>query len=80
MKQNIRIREKFILKFCLKHFLFRCNFLAYCLFSFLNTIVYCVPAGWVWGDHGFLGNMGAVDIAGSGAVHLVGGVSGNLSE
>ena len=54
----------------------RCNFKAYCLFSFLNTIVYCVPAGWVWGDHGFLNRLGAVDIAGSGTVHLVGGVSG----
>ncbi|XP_043281268.1 putative ammonium transporter 3 isoform X2 [Venturia canescens] len=53
----------------------RCNFRAYCLFSFLNTIVYCVPAGWVWGDHGFLNRLGAVDIAGSGTVHLVGGVS-----
>ncbi|KZC05832.1 PREDICTED: putative ammonium transporter 3 [Dufourea novaeangliae] len=53
----------------------RCNFKAYCLFSFLNTIVYCVPAGWVWGDHGFLKVMGAVDIAGSGVVHLVGGSS-----
>ncbi|XP_014217379.2 putative ammonium transporter 3, partial [Copidosoma floridanum] len=53
----------------------RCNFRAYCLFSFLNTIVYCLPAGWVWGDHGFLKNIGAVDIAGSGTVHLVGGVS-----
>ncbi|CAK9817580.1 Putative ammonium transporter 3 [Anthophora quadrimaculata] len=53
----------------------RCNFKAYCLFSFLNTIVYCVPAGWIWGDQGFLKNMGAVDIAGSGAVHLVGGSS-----
>ncbi|XP_011506354.1 PREDICTED: putative ammonium transporter 3 [Ceratosolen solmsi marchali] len=53
----------------------RCNFKAYCLFSLLNTIVYCMPAGWVWGDHGFLRNMGAVDIAGSGTVHLVGGVS-----
>ncbi|KAL7287899.1 hypothetical protein TKK_0017962 [Trichogramma kaykai] len=53
----------------------RCNFKAYCLFSFLNTIVYCMPAGWVWGDHGFLQRMGAVDIAGSGVVHLVGGAS-----
>lgn len=25
-------------------------------------------AGWVWGDHGFLNNLGAVDIAGSGPV------------
>ena len=53
----------------------RCNFKAYCLFSFLNTVVYCVPAGWVWGEHGFLYKLGVVDIAGSGPVHLVGGSS-----
>ncbi|XP_035701617.1 putative ammonium transporter 3 [Folsomia candida] len=53
----------------------RCNFRAYCLFSLLNTIVYCVPAGWVWGDHGFLNHLGAIDIGGSGPVHLVGGAS-----
>ncbi|XP_058820467.1 putative ammonium transporter 2 isoform X2 [Topomyia yanbarensis] len=53
----------------------RCNFKAYCLFSFLNTIVYCIPAGWVWGEHGFLNKLGVVDIAGSGPVHLVGGAS-----
>ncbi|XP_041983096.1 putative ammonium transporter 3 [Aricia agestis] len=53
----------------------RCNFKAYCLFSFLNTVVYCVPAGWVWGEHGFLNKLGAVDIAGSGPVHLIGGSS-----
>uniref|UniRef100_T1IDW3 Ammonium_transp domain-containing protein n=1 Tax=Rhodnius prolixus TaxID=13249 RepID=T1IDW3_RHOPR len=53
----------------------RCNFKAYCVFSFMNTVVYCIPAGWVWGDHGFLKQMGAVDIAGSGPVHLIGGVS-----
>ncbi|XP_031622329.1 putative ammonium transporter 3 isoform X2 [Contarinia nasturtii] len=53
----------------------RCNFKAYCLFSFFNTVVYCIPAGWVWGEHGFLNNLGAVDIAGSGPVHLIGGSS-----
>lgn len=25
----------------------RINFHAYCLFSLINTIVYCIPAGWV---------------------------------
>lgn len=25
----------------------RCNFKAYCLFSVVNTVIYCVPAGWV---------------------------------
>lgn len=53
----------------------RCNFKAYALFSFLNTVVYCIPAGWVWGEHGFLHNLGVVDIAGSGPVHLIGGAS-----
>ncbi|KAK9884064.1 hypothetical protein WA026_005001 [Henosepilachna vigintioctopunctata] len=53
----------------------RCNFKAYCIFSFLNTFIYCIPAGWIWGNHGFLRQMGAVDIAGSGAVHLIGGSS-----
>lgn len=46
----------------------------------MNTVVYCIPAGWVWGDHGFLKQMGAVDIAGSGPVHLIGGVSGRYNH
>ncbi|XP_043188394.1 putative ammonium transporter 3 isoform X2 [Amphibalanus amphitrite] len=54
----------------------RFNFMAYCMFSFINTVVYCIPAGWLWGEHGFLYKMGAIDIAGSAGVHLVGGVSG----
>ncbi len=29
----------------------------------------------VWGEHGFLKNLGAVDVAGSGPVHLIGGAS-----
>nr|XP_054926507.1 putative ammonium transporter 3 [Dermacentor andersoni] len=53
----------------------RANYNAYCVFSLLNTIVYCIPAGWVWGDHGFLKKMGAIDFAGSGCVHLLGGIS-----
>ena len=50
--------------------------MAYCMFSFINTVVYCIPAGWLWGEHGFLYKMGAIDIAGSAGVHMVGGVSG----
>uniref|UniRef100_T1J0P5 Ammonium transporter AmtB-like domain-containing protein n=1 Tax=Strigamia maritima TaxID=126957 RepID=T1J0P5_STRMM len=57
----------------------RCNFIAYCIYSLLNTLVYCIPAGWLWGEHGFLKKMGAVDIAGSGGIHLVGGVSALVS-
>ena len=34
-----------------------------------------MPAHWMWSPYGFLYKLGAVDIAGSGAVHLVGGSS-----
>ncbi|CAN8013920.1 unnamed protein product, partial [Ixodes persulcatus] len=53
----------------------RCNFVAYCIFSFFNTVVFCLPAGWVWGKHGFLNRLLVVDIAGCAPVHLVGGAS-----
>lgn len=53
----------------------RTRLTAYIIFSFINTIVYCLPAHWVWANNGFLRSMGAVDIAGSGVVHLMGGVS-----
>ncbi|XP_071794693.1 putative ammonium transporter 2 [Asterias amurensis] len=52
---------------------------AYILFSFLNTLVYCFPAHWMWDCAGWLKNMGVVDIAGAGAVHLVGGVTGLIA-
>ncbi|XP_071964874.1 putative ammonium transporter 2 [Antedon mediterranea] len=52
---------------------------AYIVFSFLNTLVYCFPARWFWAETGWLKSMGAVDIAGAGAVHLVGGVTGLVS-
>ena len=51
----------------------RTNFYFYIVFSFLNTFVYCIPAGWLWGDQGFLRNLHVVDLAGSCGVHLVGG-------
>ncbi|XP_033749231.1 putative ammonium transporter 3 [Pecten maximus] len=53
----------------------RTKLLSYILFSVLNTLVYCIPAHWEWATNGFLRTMGCVDIAGSGAVHLTGGVS-----
>jgi len=54
------------------------NFLLYCVFS---PFIYCVFAAWVWGGgwlaqggiNWHLGN-GACDFAGSGVVHMVGGV------
>ncbi|WAR00244.1 AMT3-like protein [Mya arenaria] len=53
----------------------RTKLLSYIVFSFLNTICYCIPAHWEWASNGFLRSLGVVDIAGSGAVHVVGGVS-----
>ena len=53
----------------------RTKLTAYLIFSFFNTVVYCLPAHWIWGPGGFLSELGVVDIAGSGVVHLVGGSS-----
>jgi Amt family ammonium transporter len=58
---------------------FRFNFVAYVIFSSVNTIVYCIPAGWLWSKRGFLYQMGVIDIAGSCGVHLCGGASGEFS-
>ncbi|ESO88327.1 hypothetical protein LOTGIDRAFT_126447, partial [Lottia gigantea] len=49
---------------------------SYIVFSMLNTFVYCFPAHWIWGPKGWLQEMGVIDIAGAGPVHMVGGLSG----
>lgn len=54
----------------------RTKLLAYNIFSMLNTLIYSVTAHWVWAKNGFLYQLGVVDIAGCGPVHLVGGVTG----
>ncbi|XP_031555511.1 putative ammonium transporter 2 [Actinia tenebrosa] len=54
----------------------RMNLKAYTAFAFTNTITYCFPAHWVWGDKGWLKEMGVVDMGGASPVHLVGGVAG----
>lgn len=53
----------------------RFRFHAYVLFSFINTVVYAIAGGWVWGEHGFLRQMGVVDFAGAGPIHVVGGAA-----
>ncbi|XP_013781705.1 putative ammonium transporter 3, partial [Limulus polyphemus] len=58
----------------------RCKFTAYCVFTFLNTVVYALPAGWMWRNDGFLASLGSVDIGGSGTVHLVGGCCGLVAS
>jgi len=43
----------------------------------LNFVTNPITIFWeALGDHGFLKHLGAIDIGGSGAVHLVGGASG----
>ena len=37
---------------------------AYTIFSFTNTISYCFPAHWIWGEKGFLKELGVIDFAG----------------
>ncbi|XP_047939190.1 ammonium transporter 1 member 3-like [Salvia hispanica] len=63
----------------------RTQFGAYLIFSFfLSGFVYPVVAHWVWSSSGWLSpnsshrlfGSGAIDFAGSGAVHLVGGIAG----
>ena len=56
----------------------RFKFTSYILFSFLMTIVYGVGAGWLWGQHGWLKNIGAIDFAGSGPIHLIAGAAGEF--
>ena len=46
----------------------------YLAYSFLvSAIIYPIYGHWVWGG-GWLGSLGAVDFAGSGVVHAVGGI------
>ncbi|GFR40282.1 hypothetical protein Agub_g440, partial [Astrephomene gubernaculifera] len=63
----------------------RCNFNAYLGYSsFISAIIYPVVAHWVWCAEGWLGystthpliKCGMMDFAGSGVVHMVGGLAG----
>lgn len=65
----------------------RTQFVAYLLFSFFQTgFVYPVVSRWLWSADGWLSasageghlllGSGAVDFAGSGVVHMVGGIAG----
>ncbi|KAM0044731.1 Ammonium transporter 1 member 3 [Helianthus debilis subsp. tardiflorus] len=63
----------------------RTQFSAYLVFSFFLTgFVYPIVAHWVWSSNGWLNpasttllfGSGSIDFAGSGVVHLVGGIAG----
>jgi Amt family ammonium transporter len=54
----------------------RTKFSAYLLLAVLwFTLVYCPVAHWVWGDGGWLANLGALDFAGGTVVHVSAGMS-----
>ncbi|KAJ8600624.1 hypothetical protein CTAYLR_008982 [Chrysophaeum taylorii] len=65
----------------------RCGMFAYGGYAFvLTAFVYPVVVHWIWSDKGFLSafkkepymNVGTVDFAGSGVVHMVGGIAAGL--
>ena len=54
----------------------RIKFGALLIFSALwMTVVYCPVAHWVWGDGGWLANLGVLDFAGGAVVHINAGIS-----
>lgn len=54
----------------------RVRFSAYLIYTpFITGVIYPVVTHWAWSGDGWLGDLGFVDFAGSGVVHLVGGVA-----
>ncbi|MDR9450339.1 MAG: ammonium transporter [Acidimicrobiia bacterium] len=54
----------------------RTKFSAYLLYTpFVTGFIYPIVTHWVWSGQGWLGNLGYIDFAGSGVVHLVGGAA-----
>ncbi|MCH7669532.1 MAG: ammonium transporter [Acidobacteria bacterium] len=54
----------------------RTKFKAYLMITpFITGLIYPVVTHWVWTDGGWLADLGFVDFAGSGVVHLLGGVA-----
>ena len=54
----------------------RMRFFVYCAFAFYAVIAYAFVAHWVWAETGWLRELGVHDFAGSGPVHLFGGMNG----
>lgn len=53
----------------------RMKFSAYIIFMVLwVTLIYAPVAHWVWGDNGWILNLGALDFAGGNVVHITSGV------
>lgn len=53
----------------------RTKFSAYCIYSLIiSLVIYPISGHWIWGD-GWLSKLGFHDLAGSTAVHMVGGAA-----
>lgn len=48
----------------------RVKITSYIILSGGITLIYAVCAGWIWGEHGFLHNIGVLDFAGAGPIHV----------
>ncbi|HEX9856618.1 MAG TPA: ammonium transporter [Acidimicrobiia bacterium] len=54
----------------------RVKFISYLIYTpFITAIIYPVVTHWVWDGRGWLFELGYLDFAGSGVVHLLGGVA-----
>jgi Amt family ammonium transporter len=54
----------------------RTKFSAYLLYTpFITGFIYPIVTHWVWSGQGWLGDLGFIDFAGSGVVHLTGGMA-----
>jgi Amt family ammonium transporter len=53
----------------------------YMIFIFIwTTVCYDPMAHWVWGDNGWLKNLGTLDFAGGTVVHILSGFSGLVAS
>ncbi|MFV0527207.1 MAG: ammonium transporter [Lachnospiraceae bacterium] len=54
----------------------RTKFSSYCVYSaVISLLIYPIEAHWTWGPSGWLANLGYIDFAGSGVIHMVGGIA-----
>ncbi|KAI8507946.1 Ammonium Transporter Family [Branchiostoma belcheri] len=49
---------------------------SYVIFSLASAVIYALPSRWLWYKGGWLKQLGALDIAGSAVVHILGGTNG----
>ena len=52
------------------------KFLKIIVFFMNPSILVFIDKGWLWGYHGWLRNIGAIEFSGAGPVHIIGGTAG----